>query len=60
MEIDIMPCTYNAMGGFSIYGYVGALLAIELGDYGSAVQSIEIYMRLASPTRNPLPTLDLK
>ena len=58
MEISISHRTYNGYGGDRILSPVGARLSLDLGDYGKAVDEIEIVACLQSATRNPLPTLE--
>ena len=58
MEVIVYTRTYNTFGGSAIFSFVGDQLMVQLGEYGGAVNSIEITAYLRSPTRNPLPTLE--
>jgi uncharacterized protein YfeS len=58
MDISVYRRSYNSYGGSSIFSFVGDLLTARLGDYGSAVESIELIACLPSRTRKFLPTLE--
>jgi hypothetical protein len=58
MDISVFSRSYNSYGGSSIFSFVGDLLTARLGDYGSAVESIELIACLPSRTRKFLPTLE--
>jgi uncharacterized protein YfeS len=58
MDISVFSRSYNSYGGSSIFSFVGDLLTARLGDYGSAVESIELIACLPSRTHKFLPTLE--
>jgi uncharacterized protein YfeS len=58
MDISVYRRSYNTYGGSSIFSFVGDFLTARLGDYGSAVESIELIACLRSRTRTFLPTLE--
>lgn len=51
MDISVSQVSYNGGGGSVFFSVVGDLLTVRLGDYGAAVESIEMYAALASRTR---------
>lgn len=58
MEVLVQTRTYNTSGASAIFSFVGDQLMLELGEYGGAVNSIEITAYLRSPTRNPIRSLE--
>lgn len=58
MDIECFSSSYNTFGGSRMFSYVGDLLTVRLGDYGTAVESVEVVAHLRSAARNPRPTLE--
>ena len=58
MKIGVMVVTYHRGGGWSPYKCIADLLMTRLDNYGSAVNTIDIYPRLALPRRS-WPTSDV-
>lgn len=58
MEILVQTRTYDTAGSDANFASAGDRLMVELGDYGSAVSSIEMVAHLRSPSRNPRPRLE--
>lgn len=51
MDISVSQSHYNGTGGSVFFSVVGDLLTVRLGNYGTAVEFIEITACLASRTR---------
>lgn len=58
MDVFVSMNTYNSYGGSSLYSPIGDLLALHLGEYGSAVEEIEFVAYLRSKSRRFRPTLE--
>jgi hypothetical protein len=58
MDIWVSRRSYNTYGASGIFSFIGDLLTVRLGDYGSAVESVELIACLRSRTRRFLPTLE--
>lgn len=58
MQVVGLKSSYNTHGASAIYSYIGFLLTVKLGDYGDAVEEINVRGCLPSATRTPLPTLE--
>ena len=59
MEFIGLSAAYNQLGGFGPHADVSALLAVQLGDYGAAIKSVDItaYLRSTHPTTGSLHQL---
>ncbi len=58
MDITVNIQSYNTFGGSRLYSPIGDLLICNTGEYGPAVQSLDITVCLPSRTRQFLPTLE--
>lgn len=56
MDIHGNKQTYNTFGGNDFYSFVADLLSERLGDYGAAIETVELTGYLRSATRRFLPT----
>lgn len=58
MDIHGNNQTYNTFGGNDFYSFVADLLSERLGNYGTAIETVELTGYLRSATRRFLPTLE--
>ncbi|MEX1028143.1 MAG: hypothetical protein WD049_09090 [Candidatus Paceibacterota bacterium] len=58
MDVFVSKNTYNTYGGSTLYGSAGDLLTSRLGEYGSAIEEIEVVACLRSKSRKFRPTLE--
>jgi uncharacterized protein YfeS len=58
MDVSVYARTYNSYGGSTIFSPIGDLLYVRLGEYGEAINEIEMTMCLRNSRHNPLPTLE--
>ena len=59
MDVACYQQSYNSYGGSSLFGPVGDVLSLKLGEYGPGVQKIEItaFLRSPGPPRKTLEDL---
>ena len=58
MQVSVVKQTYDSFGGTAIHSFIGDLLTVRLGDYGTAVKEIDITACFRHSNRKPKPTLE--
>jgi uncharacterized protein YfeS len=58
MQVSVIRQTYDSLGGIAVHSFIGDLLTLRLGNYGSGLKEIDITVCFRHAKRNPKPTLE--
>lgn len=58
MKVSVIPRHYYSMGGVAVHSFIGDLLTLRLGNYGSAVKEIDITVCFRHAKKAPKPDLE--